>query len=145
MFCYEAARLRRYQGGTLKGAAESSGGGAPPHVPKKGVKMSVERRIDELIKAGWGVLESDFDPDAFQNWRQKAFECLNAMFGPDHIYTKYFEHFVQQGGRKNVLAAGGVLVAAKHQIAGAEFDFSKPMRPSPSGRPYPSPSQPESF
>ena len=64
--------------------------------------MSIESRIDELIKAGWGVLESDFDPVAFQHWRRKAFDCLNTMFGPDHIYTKYFEHFVQQGDRTNV-------------------------------------------
>jgi hypothetical protein len=113
--------------------------------PQKGVRMSIEQRIDELIRAGWGVVESDFDPDAFQNWRQKAFECLNAMFGPDHIYTKYFEHFVQQGGRKNVLAAGGVLVAAKQQITCNEFGSSKPTWPSPSGRPYPSSSRPESF
>ncbi len=101
--------------------------------------MSVEQRIDDLIKAGWGVLESDFDPDAFQNWRQKAFECLNAMFGPQHIYTKYFEHFVQQGGRKNVLAAGGVLVAAKQQIACNEFGSSKPTGQEPSRRSYHSP------
>lgn len=107
--------------------------------------MSIERRIDDLIKAGWGVLESDFDPDAFQHWRQKAFECLNAMFGPDHIYTKYFEHFVQQGGRKDVLAAGGVLVAAKQQMASNEFGAPKPTGSSHSGRSSHSPSQPGSF
>jgi hypothetical protein len=27
--------------------------------------MSVEERIDDLIEAGWGVLDSDFDPVAF--------------------------------------------------------------------------------
>jgi hypothetical protein len=144
MFCDEAARLRRYQGGNIRGRSRALGG-APPHIPQKGVGMSIERRIDDLIKAGWGVLESDFDPDAFQHWRQKAFECLNAMFGPDHIYTKYFEHFVQQGGRKNVLAAGGVLVAAKQQMACKEFGSPTPMGSAPSGRSYPSPSQPESF
>ncbi len=106
--------------------------------------MSVERRIDELIKAGWGVLDSDFDPVAFQHWRRKAFECLTAMFGPDHIYTKYFEHFVEQGDKTNVLAAGGVLVAAKQQMASNEFDSPKPIGPSQSGRSYNSPSQPES-
>lgn len=107
--------------------------------------MSIEGRIDELIKAGWGVLESNFDPVAFQHWRRNAFECLNTMFGPDHIYTKYFEHFVQQGDRTNVLAAGGVLVAAKQQMTSSEFGSTKPMRPSPSGRSYPSPGLPESF
>jgi hypothetical protein len=87
--------------------------------------MTIEQRIDELIRAGWTVVESDFDPIAFQNWRLKAFECLRAMFGPDHIYTKYFEHFVEQGDRTNVLAAGGVLVAAKEQVKGEAFAPSK--------------------
>ncbi|HTY24482.1 MAG TPA: hypothetical protein VMC85_15200 [Desulfomonilaceae bacterium] len=88
--------------------------------------MTVERRIDELIKAGWGVVDSDFDPVAFQHWRLRAFECLTAMFGRDHVYTKYFEHFVQKGDRTNFLAAGGVLVAAKEQIAETECGLSKP-------------------
>ncbi len=87
--------------------------------------MTIEHRIDELIKAGWGVVESDFDPMAFQKWRIKAFECLTAMFGPDHVYTKNFEHFVQQGDRTNLLAAGGVLVAAKEQMQGKELGPSK--------------------
>jgi len=80
--------------------------------------MNMQNRIDELIKAGWGVVDSDFDQEAFKHWRLKAFECLNAMFGPDHVYTKYFEQFVKQGDKTHVLAAGGVLVAAKEQIRG---------------------------
>ena len=47
--------------------------------------MSIEERIDDLIEAGWGVLNSHFDPGAFQRWRQRAFDCLAAMFGPDHV------------------------------------------------------------
>jgi hypothetical protein len=78
--------------------------------------MKIEEQIDELIKAGWGVVESDFDPAAFQHWRLKAFECLNAMFGSDHVYTKYFEHFVRKDDKPNVLAAGGVLTAAKEHM-----------------------------
>lgn len=89
--------------------------------------MTLEQRIDALIKAGWNVLESDFDPVAFQHWRLKAFECLAAMFGPDHVYTKYFEHFVEKGNRTNVLAAGGVLVAAKEQMTCKELEPSKPL------------------
>ena len=77
--------------------------------------MSVEQRIDDLIKVGWGVLESDFDPDAFQHWKRSAFDCLNAMFGPDHVYTRHFENFVRQGGKTDLLAAGGILIAAKEQ------------------------------
>jgi len=81
--------------------------------------MKIEHQIDELIKAGWGVVDSDFDSVAFQHWRVKAFECLNAMFGSDHAYTKYFEQFVKQGDKTYLLAAGGVLVAAKEQMKDA--------------------------
>ena|SRR5208283_139954 len=77
--------------------------------------MSAEQRIDDLIKAGWGVLESDLDPTAFQLWRRSAFDCLAAMFGPDHVYTRHFENLVRQGGKTNLLAAGGILIAAKEQ------------------------------
>jgi len=79
--------------------------------------MSVEQRIGDLIKAGWGVLESDFDPRAFQLWRRSAFDCLAAMFGPDHVYTRHFENFVQQGGETDLLAANGILSAAQEQMA----------------------------
>lgn len=102
--------------------------------------MKIEHHIDELIKAGWEVVESDFDPVAFQHWRLKAFECLNAMFGSDHPYTKYFQHFVQQGRRMNALAAGGVLAAAKQQWADKRLQPSKP--PNALDRPHPSPGQP---
>ncbi len=82
--------------------------------------MKIEDEIDELIKAGWRVVESDFDPVAFQHWRLQAFECLNVMFGSDHVYTKYFERFVRQNDRANLLAAGGVLAAAKQQMVGKQ-------------------------
>ena len=79
--------------------------------------MSVEQRIDDLIEAGWGVLDSDFDPVAFQHWRRRAFDCLTAMVGPDHVYTRHFANFVRQGGKTDLLAAGGILSAAQEQMA----------------------------
>jgi len=89
--------------------------------------MKIEHQIDELIKAGWEVVDSDFDAVAFQHWRLKAFECLNAMFGSDHVYTKYFRDFVQQGSTSNVLAGGGVLTAAKQQWTSKELQPAKPV------------------
>ena len=77
--------------------------------------MTIDDRLDELIKAGWEVVDSDFDPLAFQHWRLKAFQCLAAMFGPDHVYTRHFENLVRQGGKTDLLAAGGILSAAKEQ------------------------------
>ena len=102
--------------------------------------MKIEHQIDELIKAGWEVVDSDYDPVAFQHWRLKAFECLTAMFGPGHVYTKYFRDFVQQGRRTNVLAGGGVLTAAKQQWVGKEFQPSKHLNAV--DRPRPSPGEP---
>jgi hypothetical protein len=89
--------------------------------------MKAENQIDELIMAGWRVVDSDFDPAAFKHWRFKAFDCLTAMLGPDHYYTKYFERFVKASHRTNILAAGGVLVAAKEQIKEMDCVASEPL------------------
>jgi hypothetical protein len=99
---------------------------APSHIQQE-LDMKIEHQIDELIKAGWKVVESDFDPLVFQHWRLQAFKCINAMLGSDHFYTKYFEQLVQQGDRVNVLAAGGVLATAKQQWVGKEFEPSEPL------------------
>jgi hypothetical protein len=82
--------------------------------------MKAENQIDELITAGWRVADSDFDPVAFEHWRLKAFDCLTAMFGQDHIYAKYFELFVKESHRTNILAAGGVLVTANEHTNGMD-------------------------
>ncbi len=105
--------------GILRGSRE-----VPLHI-HRGVAMKIEHRLDELIKAAWGVVDSDFDPIAFQYWRLKAFECLTAMFGPDHVYTKYFQQFAQQSDVTNALAAGGILVAAKEHLKAEEYGTSE--------------------
>jgi hypothetical protein len=60
--------------------------------------MSVEERIDDLIDAGWRVLDSDFDPTAFHRWRLSAFDCLKDMLGSDHYYARHFAMLLRQGG-----------------------------------------------
>jgi hypothetical protein len=57
--------------------------------------MSVEKRIDDLIEAGWFVFDSDFDAIAFQQWRRRVFDCLTAVVGPDHVSTRQFANFVR--------------------------------------------------
>ena len=80
--------------------------------------MSAEQRIDDLIEAGWGVLDSGFDPVAFQRWRRRAFDCLTAVVGPDHVYARHFQRFVRQEGEADLLIASGILSAAQEQMAG---------------------------
>jgi hypothetical protein len=87
-----------------------------PQILERGSEMSVEQRIDDLIEAGWEVLDSDFDPVAFQRWRRRAFDCLTEMVGSDHVYTRQFASFVRQGGKTNLLAAEGILTAAQQKM-----------------------------
>jgi len=59
--------------------------------------MSLEQRIDNLMVAGWYVLDSDFDRAALQHWRVQAFHCIEAMLGSDHVTTKHFENLISFG------------------------------------------------
>jgi hypothetical protein len=76
-------------------------------------RMAIEDRIDKLIKAGWGVVESDFDEGAFLNWKVRAADCLSDLVGPDHIYTEYFRDYVRRNVMRDVLTAEGLLMAAR--------------------------------
>ena len=83
--------------------------------------MLAEKRIDDLIEAGWHVLESDFDPRAFQVWRDRAFDCLTTLLGSKHEYTLRFANYVRQAERIDTLAGGGILNAAKQEISKARW------------------------
>jgi|SRR5271157_3445830 len=79
--------------------------------------MLINNKIDELIKAGWDVIESDFDTAAFLNWKKQARDCIAALVGPDHTYMRKFEDYVKGAEATSVLAGGGILIAAKEQMA----------------------------
>ncbi len=78
--------------------------------------MYEEKSIDDLIEAGWYVLDSNFDETALQNWRDRALTCLTKLLGPEHVYTQQFNDWVRNREKLNVMAAGGVLVAAKEIV-----------------------------
>ena len=79
--------------------------------------MSIEGRIDDLIEAGWKVLDSDFDPVAFHCWRRRAFDCLADLLGADHVYTLHFARFARHDRITDQLAAVGILSAVEQQMA----------------------------
>jgi hypothetical protein len=79
--------------------------------------MADVSRIDSLIEAGWNVLESDFDPGAFRTWRMRASQCVAALMGPDHPYTKYFGNFVLKPEPTDLLAGEGILVAIRERVS----------------------------
>lgn len=64
--------------------------------------MRVEQTIDNVIEAGWHVVYSDFDCAALQNWRKRAFECMNALLGPEDANTQYFKNYVETDEKKHV-------------------------------------------
>jgi len=79
--------------------------------------MAVEARIDDLIEAGWSVLDSDFDPISFHRWRRSALNCLNDTLGPDHYYARHFATLWRHGCNAETLAAVGILSEAEQQMA----------------------------
>jgi hypothetical protein len=79
----------------------------------------IEKQIDDLIEAGKQVLDTNFDPIAFSLWKSRAFDCLSTLLGPDHAYTMGFRDYVTEPEKKNILAGGGILVAAKERMAGS--------------------------
>lgn len=79
--------------------------------------MLAIKAIDELIDAGWQVLESDFDPVAFMRWRRRAFDCVVVLLGPDHPYAQFFQEFVNEENRGSLLTGAGILTATKEQVA----------------------------
>ncbi|HMK37619.1 MAG TPA: hypothetical protein VK463_21280 [Desulfomonilaceae bacterium] len=79
--------------------------------------MSVDKPINDLIEAGWHVLESDFDDAAFHHWKKQVFYCLSALLGPDHAYAECFREHVGEAEKKNILTGSGILTAAREQLS----------------------------
>jgi hypothetical protein len=84
--------------------------------------MHTDKPFDDLIRAGWEVIESDYHAVAFQNWRQKAFDCLVQLMGPDHMYTQYFEHHIRRSEDEDLLAGNGFHRAAKDEAESSRQD-----------------------
>jgi hypothetical protein len=83
--------------------------------------MSVTARIDDLIEAGWSVLDSGFDPLAFHRWRRRALDCLTAIVGPDHDSTRHFQHLVRQCGKIDLRLIRGGLAASEEKESDNRF------------------------
>ena len=77
--------------------------------------MDLKTRLDQLIEAAWRVIETDFDPVVFQQWRAHALACVTEMVGPDHYYTHCFREYVQDAREPPILAGRGILEAVKEQ------------------------------
>jgi hypothetical protein len=79
--------------------------------------MLVNKPIDDLIEAGWHVLDSNFDEVAFLHWKRQALHCFSALLGPDHRYTEDFRNYVKQVEKENARAGGCLSTATMEQTS----------------------------
>jgi hypothetical protein len=91
--------------------------------------MTSKTKLDSLIEAAWQVIETEFDPAAFLNWRRNAFDYLTETLGPDHHYTRHFQEFVQDAQAGPLLAGQGILEATKQQMPTSRFLGTDTMAP----------------
>lgn len=52
--------------------------------------MSQDKCLEDLVEAGWHVIDSEFDKAAIVNWKRRACDFLVEFLGPEHASTKSF-------------------------------------------------------
>ncbi len=52
--------------------------------------MDLDKRIDDLIEAGWHVLDTDYDERALVHWKEAASAFLIDFLGRRHVVTENF-------------------------------------------------------
>jgi hypothetical protein len=75
--------------------------------------MDATRIIDELIEAGFQVLDSG-DPLAFMEWRRRVAVAL----GPDHVYTQLFQGSGNNDNKDSALTNKGILTVERRPVSG---------------------------
>jgi hypothetical protein len=88
--------LKNQEGREVSSTVPKSGGRDlwPDTACRRTMSMPIERLIDELIEAGWSVLETDFDEKAFAHWRVSAHQCVAALLAPDNPCPELFQDHV---------------------------------------------------
>jgi hypothetical protein len=73
--------------------------------------------LNDLINSGWSILENGFDLQTFLTWKQMSLACLVGLLGPLHFYTRNFDRFTSGRHPQSLLAAEGILTAAREELA----------------------------
>ncbi len=74
------------------------------------------KRLDDLIEAGWHVVDTEFDAEALYYWKKKALDFLTDFVGPDHAYTRSFKDCIQQTEQFDPLDGSDILTAATKDL-----------------------------
>lgn len=65
------------------------------------VIMYSQKRLDDLIEAGWHVIDTEYDEQALYFWKKKAYDFLSDFVGPDHACTRDFANYVRSNEVSN--------------------------------------------
>ena len=84
------------------------------------------KRLDDLIEAGWHVVDTEFDAKALYYWRKKALDFLTDFVGPDHACTQSFRDCIQQTTQFDPLDRSDIFAAAGNDIPTVEEDERTP-------------------
>jgi hypothetical protein len=86
--------------------------------------------LNGLISAAQRMLSAGFDVKTFMVWEALAFMALLSTLGPAHYYTQNFKQLASEKSPKGLLAAKGILVAAKEEILreGGQIRMNKSSR-----------------
>jgi hypothetical protein len=77
-----------------------------------GDAMYSGKRLDDLIEAGWHVVDTEFDAEALYYWKKKALDFLTDFVGPDHTCTQSFRDCIQQTEQFEPLDISDILAVA---------------------------------
>jgi hypothetical protein len=92
-----------------------------------GDAMYSGKRLDDLIEAGWHVVDTEFDAEALHYWRKKALDFLTDFVGPDHACTQSFRDCIKPTEQFDPLDRSDMLQAAGNDALKIEEDERAPV------------------
>jgi hypothetical protein len=82
-----------------------------------GDAMYSGKRLDDLIEAGWHVVDTEFDAEALYYWKKKALDFLTDFVGPEHTCTQSFRDCIKQTEQLDPLDRSSILAAAAKEAS----------------------------
>jgi hypothetical protein len=87
--------------------------------------MHPQTTLDQLIRQAGAFLEHGANRDTCRQFAVQAVDCLTAVVGSDHPYTKMVEEAACKGEKGSLSTACGVLWAAKLQLENERYGTCK--------------------
>jgi hypothetical protein len=79
--------------------------------------MLTGKCLDGLIEGAWRIMGSRGGSEVFEPWKENCLKCLSLLMATNHHYTHCFKTYVQHPDLLSLLAAGGLLEAAREEFS----------------------------